>query len=142
MNDPWIGLHQWDKDRSKFGVPPCELDGQGGEYEVEVASVIEVSGAEEGGPETPVCERPLSNGLRNGALPRSGKPIQPVDRRLSEVRCPVPDLVQNGSTSSLETISTATMAILCLLCTADIVKDSRLGYWRVGSGAGHRKCEV
>lgn len=86
-----------------------------------------------------ICECPLGDRLCDGALPRSGKPIQPVDWGLSEVRFPVLDLVQNGSAGSLETTSTATMSILCLPCTADIIKDSRLGCRRFGSGAGDKR---
>ena len=101
MDNFWIRLHERDEDRSEFGVPPCELDGQGGEYEVEVAPVLKVSRAEERGPEASVCECPLGDRLRDGALPRSGESVQPVDGWLLEVPCPVPNLVQNGSTSSL-----------------------------------------
>ena len=132
MDDLWIGLHEWDEDRSEFGVPPCELDSQGGEYEVEVTPVLEVSGAEEGGPEASICECPLGDRLRDGALPCSGKPIQPVDWRLSEVRCPVLNLVQNDSPGSLEATPATTMAIFRLLCTVDIVKDSRISCRKFG----------
>ena len=45
--NPWIGLGQRDKERPKIGVPARELDGEGGEDEVEVAQILIISGAEE-----------------------------------------------------------------------------------------------
>jgi hypothetical protein len=116
VDDSWIRLDQLYEDRSIFGVFPCELDSQGGEDEVEVAPVLEVSRAEEGGTEPSVCERPLRDGLRDGGLPRSSEPIQPVDRGLVKVARPEFDLVQNGPASSLETTITVAMSILGLLC--------------------------
>ena len=47
--DSWIRLDQLDELRSKLGVPPSELDGQGWEDGLEAAPVFEISGAEEGG---------------------------------------------------------------------------------------------
>ena len=43
MSDSRVYLHQRDKGRSKLGVSACELDGKGGEDELEVAPVLEVS---------------------------------------------------------------------------------------------------
>jgi hypothetical protein len=37
------GRYQWDEDRSELGVLERELDGEGGEDEVEVATILEVS---------------------------------------------------------------------------------------------------
>ena len=103
MDDSWIRLHQGDEDRSKFGVPPCELGSYGGEDELEVPPVLKVSRTEEGGTKLSVRECPLRDCLSDGALPRPCEPIQPVDRGLVKVACPEFDLVQNGSTGPLET---------------------------------------
>ena len=86
-------MGQRDEDRSKFGVSPCELNSQGGEYEVEIAPVLEVSGAEERGTELIVCEQPLCDRLRDRALSCPGQPVEPVDGGLAEVPRPVLDLV-------------------------------------------------
>ena len=79
IGDFWIGLGQGGKDGSKLCVPPCELDGKGGEYEAEVAPIFEVSGAEERGTEMVICEQPLCDRLRDGALPCPGQSVEPVD---------------------------------------------------------------
>jgi len=85
VGDSWIGPGQWDKYRSEFGVLPCELDGQGGEYGVEVAPVLEVSGAEERGTELTICEQPLRDRLCDCALSCPGQSVEPVDRGAAEV---------------------------------------------------------
>jgi len=54
---------------------------QGGEYEVEVAPVLEVPRAE-GGTELSICEQPLCGRLRDGALSCPGQFAQPVDGSL------------------------------------------------------------
>ena len=68
------------------------------------------------------CEQPLRNGLRDGALPRSGQPIQPVDGGLAKVPCPEFDGVQNGSACSLETAFAFTMSILGPVCAAETIE--------------------
>jgi len=95
---------------------------------VEVAPVLEVSRAEEGGPELSVYEYPLRDGLGDGALPCSGQTIQPVDGRLVEVPRPELDLVQNGSASSLQTTPTASVTVLGILGTPEIVENSCFSY--------------
>jgi len=42
VGDSRVRLHQRDEDRPKLGVSPCELNGESGEYELEVATVLEV----------------------------------------------------------------------------------------------------
>ena len=88
MGNCGIGLGQRDKDGSEFGVCASELDGKGGEDELEVAPVLEVSGTEEGSAEPSVCERPFRNRLRDGGLSCSSQPIKPVNRRLGKVTSP------------------------------------------------------
>jgi len=85
VGDSWIGPGQRDKYRSEFGVLPCELDGQGGEYEMEVAPVLKVSGTEEGGTELIICEQPLCGRLSDRALSCPGQSVEPVDGGLAEV---------------------------------------------------------
>ena len=80
MGGSWIGPGQWDKYRSEFGVPLCKLDGQGGEYEVGVAPVLEG-----GGTELIICKQPLCDRLRDRALSCPGQSVQPVDGGTAEV---------------------------------------------------------
>ena len=66
----------------------CKLDPNGGEDELKVAFVLEVSGAEEGSTEKPVRECPVRDRLGNGGLSRSCEPVQPVDGGSATVACP------------------------------------------------------
>ena len=127
MGNPWIGPDKRDKERSEIGVLSRKLDGEGGEDQVEVAPVLEIPGAEEGGTELSTRERPLRNCLCDGCLPRSGQPIQPVDGRFVEVPSPVFNGIQNSPARPLEAPVAVTMSILGPLCTAEVVEDSRLG---------------
>ena len=137
MSNSRIRVHQRDKDRSELGVLSCELDAKGGENELKVAPVLEVSGAEERGPKSSFCERPFRDCLRNGALSGPGKPVQPVDRRLAKILCPQFDPIQNSSARSLETTIAVTVSILGSLRTAETVQDSCIGYQRFLSSVGH-----
>jgi hypothetical protein len=103
------------------------LDGQGWEDETEVAPVFEISGAEEGGTESPLCEQPLRDRLSNGALSRSSESIQPVNRSFVKVACPEFDLVQDGTAGPLETTVAVAMAVLGLSSAAKIVEGTRFG---------------
>ena len=94
---------------------------------MEVAPVLEISGAEEGSTELSVREHPLGDCLSDGGFPRSGESIEPVDRRFVEVTCPTFDLVQDVSTSPLETTTTVAVSVLGLLSVAGIVEDTRFG---------------
>jgi len=85
VGGPWIRAGQRDKSRSKFGVLPRKLNGQGGEYKVEVAPVLEVSGAEERGTELIICEQPLRDRLSDRAFSCPSQPVEPVDGGLAEV---------------------------------------------------------
>ena len=125
MNDSRIRSHQWDKYRSNFGVPARELDRKGREYELEVPPIREVPRTEEGCPKLSICKHPLCDRLRDRALPRPGKPVQPVDRRFVEIPCPVFDLIQDSSTGPFETTITATVSIFGCLRAAEIVEDDR-----------------
>ena len=68
-----------------------------------------------------IREHPLRDRLRDGALPRSGQPIQPVDGGLVEITYPELNRVDNGSTRPLETTFTAPVSILGRMCAADVV---------------------
>ena len=121
MDDPWIRLHQGNEDRSKFGVPPSELGGYGGEDELQVSSVLKVPRTEEGSTKMPIREHPLRNCLSDGALPRPCEPIQPVDRGFMKVACPEFNLVQNGYMGPLETTGAVAMSVLGLLRKAEVI---------------------
>ena len=141
MDDSRIRLHQWDEDRPKFCVPACKLDRKGWENELEVAPIQEVPRAEERGSELSICEYPLRDRLRNGALPRPGQPVQPIDGGLIEIPRPELDLVQDSSASSLQTTLAVPMPILSCLRAAEIIEDGHFSYWRLMSDTrrGKRK---
>jgi len=106
-------------------VPARELDGEGGKDEAEVAAVLEVSRTEEGGTKLTGCECPLRDRLGDGALPRSGQPVQPVDARFVKIPCPEFDFVQDGSTGSFQTTIVVAMSIFSRLRTAEIIEGGR-----------------
>ena len=70
-------------------------------------------------------EQPLGDRLRDGALPSSSKPIQPVDGGPVEVSCPEFDTIQDGSACSLETTLALAMSKLGAICTVEIIEDCR-----------------
>ena len=123
MDDFRIRLDQPNEGRSELGVPPGELDSQGGEDCLEVPPVLEVPGAEEGGSQPSIRSRPLRDRLCNGALPRPGEPVQPIDGGFVEVTGPKLDLVQNCCTCSAETTIPIAMSILGLFCAPYIIED-------------------
>ena len=123
MDDFRIRLDELDEGRSKLGVPPGELDSQGGENRLEVPPVLEVSGAKEGGAKPSICERPLRDRLGDGALPCPGETVQPVDGGLAEVTNPKFDLIQGCCARSPETTIAVAVSIPCLFCTLDTVED-------------------
>ena len=131
MDDFWIGLDQLDEDRSKLGVPPGELDGQGWEDGPEAPPVLEVPGAEEGCTQFPVRKHHFSDGLCDGALPRPSETVQPVYGGLVEVAGPEFDFVQNRCPCSSETTIPVAMSILGVLCALYIIEDSGFGCMRV-----------
>ena len=63
MYNIWIGLEKGDKASSKVRVFVGQLEGKGGEYEVEVAAVLKVSRTEEGCSQETVSKHVPSNGL-------------------------------------------------------------------------------
>ena len=124
MDNLRIRLDQPDEYRSELGVPPGELDSEGGEDGSEVAPVFEVSGAKEGGSQAPVGERPPRDGLCDGALARPSEPVQPVDRGLIEVARPELDPVQNCGARSAETTAAVSVSVLGLLRGPYVVENS------------------
>jgi len=103
---------------------------------MEVAPVLEVSRAEERGSEPSICKQPLRDGLGDGALPRSGQPIQPVDRWLIEVSGPVFNIFQDSSAGSLEATFTVAVQILSRLRATELVENSGFSYQKFASDAG------
>ena len=96
VGDVRVRLYQQSEDRSKFGVPACELSSQCWEYELKVSPVLIIPRTEERRPELIACKQPLCDCLRDRALPCSGKPVQPVDGGSVKILCPEFDTVQNG----------------------------------------------
>ena len=107
-----------------------ELNREGGEDELEVAAVLEVSRTEEGCTKLSTCEYSLRDRLCNGALPRPSQPVQPVERALTEILRPELDLVQNCSARPFKTTPTTAVLIPGPLRAADIVDDSFFSYWK------------
>ena len=106
---------------------------------MEVASVLKVSRAEEGGTELSLCKQPLRDRLGDRALSCPRQPVEPVDGLFVEIPRPEFNLGQDGSTGSLEATFAAAVAILGLLCTAEVVEDGCFSYRRFVSGVHHRK---
>ena len=88
---------------------------------------MEVSGAKEGGTESPVYERPLGGRLCDGSLPRPGEPIQPVDGGLVKVVDPEFDRVQNCGTRSFEATVALSVSVLGFFCISNVVENIRFG---------------
>ena len=105
-----------------------QLSGQCWEYEMEVSSILEIPRTEEGGPELIVRKQPLRDRFRNGALPRSGQPVQPVDAGLAGFPRPQFDSVQNDPACSFEATFALPMSKLGSLRTAEIVEDRLFDY--------------
>ena len=132
MGDSWVRLDQWDEYRPEFGVVARELNSKGGEDKLEIAPVLEVSRAKEGGPEPSLGEHPLCDRPRDRTLSRSGESIQPVDGGQARVARPEFDLVQNRAPGSLETTIVVAVSILSPLRLMEIFEDSCFSY-NVGS---------
>ena len=94
---------------------------------MEVAPVLEISGAEEGSTELSVREHPLGDRLSDGGLPRTSESIEPVDRRFVEVACPKFDFVQDSPAGPLKATSTVAVSVLCPLGVVGVVEDTRFG---------------
>ena len=73
-----------------------------------------------------IREHPLCDCLSDRALPRSGQPVQPVDRRPAEIFRPQLDLIQDGSPGPLQATFTITVLIFGCLRTAEIIEGGRL----------------
>ena len=85
MCDIRIRLEEGDESRSEIGEFVGQLEGEGGEDEVEVAAVLEVAGTKKGCSELSVRKHPLAGCLGNRGLAGPGESVQPEDRRLVEV---------------------------------------------------------
>ena len=107
---------------SKVGVFVCELESKGGENEVQVAAVLEVSRTKEGRSQETVSEDTLGDGLSNRRLPRPGKPIKPEDGGLVEVFSPRLDLGQDSLARTPEAASAISMLISSPTSTAAAVQ--------------------
>ena len=122
MSNPWILLHQWNKDGPKLRVFTCKLCGQGGEDRLEIAPVLVVSRTKEGGTKQTICKHSFCNCLRNCGLPCASQPIQPVDRGFVKVPRPEFNLVQNGLACPLEATFAVTIPVLSPLCAIEVIE--------------------
>ena len=110
---------------------------------MKVSPVLEIPRTEERCPKLIACKQSLCDCLRDGALPRSGEPIQPVDGGSAEVLCPEFDTVQNGPACPLETSFTSTVSILGPTCATEIIEDQFFGCQSFMSDTHHpesREC--
>ena len=98
--------------RSKLGVFVCQPKGESGEYELEVATVLEIARAKERCPKASFCEEPLRDGLSDRRFSCASKTIQPEDWRLVEVPGPRLDLVEHRVSRPFETSTAVAMAVL------------------------------
>ena len=78
-------MEEGDKSGSEFWEFVGQLEGEGGEYEVEVAAVLEVTRTEERRPKLSVSKDPLAGRLGNRGLASPGEPVQPEHRRLLKI---------------------------------------------------------
>ena len=96
---------------SKVGVLVRELERKGGEDEVEVATVLKISGTKKGCSQETIGEHTFRDGLSDGRLPCPGKAVQPEDGGCVRVFSPRLDLVQDSFTGSPEATPTISMLI-------------------------------
>ena len=89
---------------------------------MEIPPILEIPRAEEGSTELITCKQSLRDRPRDGALPRSSQPIQPVDGELVGVLCPEFYTVQDGPAGSLETTFLLAVSELGPIRTAEIVE--------------------
>lgn len=115
VSNIWVRLEERDENRSKVGVSVCELERKSGEYEAEVAAVLEIARAKERCPQQPISEEPLGSGLGNCGFSGPSESVEPVYRRLVKVFGPGFDFVQYG----LPCPGEASLAIAVLIsCSA------------------------
>ena len=88
-----IRLEEGDEEGSKVGVFVCQLEGEGGEYVVEVATVLEVARTKKGRSKSPFGEEPLRDRLGDCRLPCPSKSVKPEHGRLVGVVGPRLDLI-------------------------------------------------
>ena len=86
-----------------------------------------------------VCEQPFRDSLRDGALPRSGQPVQPVDGGLVEVPRPEFDPIQNGSARSFEATFALAVTMLGPIRVAKTIEGRLFSYQRFASEIRRRK---
>jgi len=113
VRDVWIGSEERDKRGSEFGVLLRKLKRQRRDDEFEITTVFETSRAEERGTQTAVGEHPFRDGLSDGGFPSPGEPVEPKDGRLLGILGPALDLVQDGSSRSLQATVSISMTIFC-----------------------------
>jgi len=75
-------LKEGDESGSEFREFVGQLEGEGGEDEVQVAAVLKVTRTEEGRSELTVGEDPLADCLGDRGFASPSEPVQPEDRRL------------------------------------------------------------
>ena len=106
----------------KIGVFVCELERKGREDEVQVATVLKISGTKKGCSQETIGEHTFRDGLSDGRLPCPGEAVQPEDGGCVRVFSPRLDLVQDSFTGSPEATSTISMLISSSASTAAAVQ--------------------
>jgi hypothetical protein len=87
----WGGIEDCNESSSVLWISTGEVVRQGGEYEVDAASVVEVTRTKETGSKLILCRRSLGKCLGNRGFPRPRHPIQPVHSFVVSIRFPIFD---------------------------------------------------
>ena len=96
---------------SEVGVFVCQLEGKGGEDEVQVAAILEVSRTKEGCSQETIGEDTFGDSLSDRRLPCPGEPVQPEDGGLVQILSPRFDLAQDSLARAAEAASAISMLI-------------------------------
>src|SRR5712691_7046820 len=97
------------------------MEGKGGEYEVQVAAVLEVSRTKEGRSQETIGKHTLSDRLSDRRLPCPGETVQPKDGGLVKVLGPRFDFLKYGLSCAPETASAVSLLICSPTSTAAAV---------------------
>ena len=88
MRDVRIRLEEGDENRPKFWKLVGQLEGEGGEDEVQIAAVLEFARTEERCSQLSVSKDLLADCLGDRGLAGPSETVEPEDRRLVEILDP------------------------------------------------------